>query len=81
MNFEFMERLAQLGFLPQIMIDRVKAGLCPTCSNPKILNGNDFQDDGSLDEFIVTGMCQKCQEDGHKKRDKLNNSLDIDDSL
>lgn len=45
---------------PQAAKDKAK-GVCPTCGND--INHDDFKDDLSHNEFMISGLCQKCQDD------------------
>ena len=56
MNKEIMKAL---GFKAEV--DAVESGRCPSCKEP--INPATFQDDLSLKEFRISGLCQKCQDD------------------
>lgn len=45
-------------------IDKVEAGLCPTCSAKISLST--FRDDLSREESKISGMCQTCQDEVFK---------------
>ena len=37
---------------------KINAGKCPTCGEP----ANSFRDEISHKEFMISGMCQECQD-------------------
>ena len=39
---------------------RIKDGKCPMCN--EIIKRRDFRDVLSVNEFLISGMCQKCQD-------------------
>ena len=39
----------------------LNAGLCPTCG--KEVNAKDFRNEASASEFLLTQMCQQCQDE------------------
>lgn len=39
---------------------RIENRRCPICNNP--INTNEFRDELSLKEFIISGMCMSCQD-------------------
>lgn len=41
-------------------IERLEAGLCPTCGH--LIEEGEFKDPISIQEFHISGMCQKCQD-------------------
>lgn len=55
MNREILEKL---GFTEEMRL--VENRQCPLCEAK--INTNDFKDELSLKEFIISGMCQKCQD-------------------
>ena len=55
MNREILEKL---GFTKEMAL--VENRQCPLCE--ATINVNDFKDELSLKEFIISGMCQKCQD-------------------
>jgi hypothetical protein len=55
MNREILERL---GFTKEMQL--VENRQCPLCE--VTINVNDFKDELSVKEFIISGMCQKCQD-------------------
>lgn len=55
MNKEIMKGA---GF--RLQVDAVEKGLCPFCLLK--INKKDFKDKKSLDEFGISGLCQKCQD-------------------
>lgn len=52
--------LKEAGFYEEVI--RVENGTCPTCDNPKVLTRKDFTDELSWKEFLISGMCQSCQD-------------------
>ena len=42
-------------------VKKVEQGLCPTCH--KLVSESDFRDVCSKREFLISGMCQKCQDE------------------
>lgn len=42
---------------------KIKKGVCPTC-DAKI---KDFRDDLSYKEYLISGMCQMCQDKSFKR--------------
>lgn len=59
MDNKSRELLRSLGFNKQI--DRVEHGLCPFCN--KKIDPKEFRDLESRREFIISGLCQSCQDD------------------
>lgn len=55
MNREILEKA---GFTEEMK--RVENRQCPLCE--KHININEFTSELSLKEFIISGMCQKCQD-------------------
>lgn len=55
MNRDLMEKA---GFGKEMKL--VENRQCPICEEK--INLNDFRDDLSLKEFIISGLCQKCQD-------------------
>lgn len=55
MNEDIMK---QAGFGEEV--EKVKAGICPTCD--ATINMDDFTDEPSLQEYRISGLCQKCQD-------------------
>ena len=53
------ELLLSLGFNEEVQ--RVEQGLCPFCGKPVFLG--EFRDVLSLEEFQISGLCQKCQDE------------------
>lgn len=41
-------------------VEKIEAGICPFC-HKKVTN-QDFDDEVSLKEFAISGLCQKCQD-------------------
>ena len=60
MNITILEQAVEKGLIPKEMVENVKSRKCPLCGddtrNPK------FNDPGSVKEFNISGMCQKCQD-------------------
>ena len=54
-----LEDAMKLGLIPASFVNNLKDRKCPTCGaemkNPK------FKDQLSWKEFLISGMCQKCQ--------------------
>lgn len=42
-------------------VELVKDGKCPGCKQP--ININEFRDVKSKKDYLITGMCQKCQDE------------------
>ena len=42
------------------MFTNKELGLCPFCSKP--VNKEDFKDPLSRREFLISGLCQECQD-------------------
>jgi hypothetical protein len=63
MNKKIMEHF---GF--QVELGLIKEGKCPWCK--KAVNMNDFRDKQSKKEFIISGLCQSCQDDFFEGRSK-----------
>ncbi len=61
MNREIME---QMGFKKEMK--KIENQQCPFC-NTKI-NVNEFENDLSLREFTISGLCQKCQNKIFKRK-------------
>ena len=55
MNKELMK---QAGFGRQVKA--VEQGKCPFCG--KTVESDEFRDDISKEEFKISGLCQKCQD-------------------
>lgn len=56
MNEELMKKA---GFTRQV--DLVKEQKCPFCG--KDVNPNDFKDELSRKEYMISGICQTCQDE------------------
>jgi len=41
--------------------NQIDKGKCPLCS-AKVNGRDDFKDQSSIDEFIISGICQGCQD-------------------
>jgi len=63
MNRELLEKY---GFNKEIEL--IENRQCPLCSNK--ININDFRDETSLKEFIISGMCQECQDKIFREEDE-----------
>ena len=50
--------LELLGFTEEL--NRISCGHCPICNN--IINIDEFRDLLSIEEFRISGLCQKCQD-------------------
>lgn len=55
MNEKIME---QAGFSEEV--NNVKAGKCPFCK--KMVDLSEFRDELSKKEFLISGICQRCQD-------------------
>lgn len=53
------QRLINCGFEDQILL--IEAGKCPFCQ--KQIDKSQFKDEKSIDEYNISGMCQKCQDE------------------
>lgn len=53
-----LKPIAKMLF-PEAQI-KINAQKCPLC-DAKINGKNDFKDQPSIDEYLNSGMCQKCQ--------------------
>jgi len=51
------EILKKMGFGKEVQ--RVRDGNCPLCNKKIVLD--DFENELSLKEFVILGMCQDCQ--------------------
>lgn len=60
MNEEIMHKI---GFGKEIGL--VKEGKCPSCGK-KIDVTTEFRDEISVREYVISGMCQKCQDEVFK---------------
>lgn len=43
----------------------IQHGECPICHNE--INDDEFKDDVSREEYQISGLCQKCQDDVFKE--------------
>ena len=57
MNEEIMRKA---GFGKEV--DRVKEGKCPSCGK-KIDATIEFRNEVSVREYVISGMCQECQDE------------------
>jgi hypothetical protein len=63
---EMTELLKKTGlFKEQLALKDEKK--CPICKNA--VNETEFTDQISIDEFKITGLCQKCQDDVFNNED------------
>lgn len=51
------------------MFERKEQGLCPFCG--KDMSNPVFKDENSKKEFMISGMCQECQDDFFKTMEML----------
>ena len=56
MNKDILEKL---GFTEEMKL--IENRQCPCCKEK--ININDFKDEKSLKEFVISGLCQSCQDD------------------
>ncbi len=56
MNKEIMK---QVGFEKEVKL--VEQNKCPFCKQP--INNNEFKDELSRREYMISGLCQKCQDE------------------
>lgn len=56
--------LRKAGFHKEV--EKVESGFCPTCSKPIVKD--EFRDKLSKEEFDISGMCQKCQDEIFKEQ-------------
>jgi len=56
MNKDIMRRM---GFAKEVEL--AEKGFCPFCQRP--INMADFRDELSRREYLISGLCQKCQDD------------------
>ncbi len=56
MNKDIMEKV---GFKKEVEL--VESGICPFCN--KHVDWSDFEDDLSVKEFKISGLCQACQDE------------------
>ena len=49
-------------------VNAIDAGRCPFCDIET--NIDDFRDSLSIKEFLISGLCQKCQDDFYGKKEK-----------
>lgn len=61
MNISILDKAEQMGiFNGMPVVERLKNRLCPTCGAD--LRNPQFKDALSEKEFMISGMCQKCQD-------------------
>lgn len=46
--------------------NKIKNKVCPACDNPV----GEFKDDLSIREYLISGMCQACQDDVFREEDE-----------
>jgi len=61
MNKDLMR---SLGFNKEV--DSVENGACPFCGSKK-LERKDFKDELSWKDYLITGLCQDCQDITYKE--------------
>ena len=44
------------------MKEKIEKGLCSACSEKLLGESSEFRDDISREEYTISGMCQKCQD-------------------
>ena len=50
--------MKQMGFDKEVQ--KVEEGICPFCN--KVVNINNFKNELSKTEFLISGLCQTCQD-------------------
>ncbi len=60
MNMNILENAEEMGLIKPGTTDLIKEGNCPLCAFK--IDVNAFTSELSLKEFIISGMCQKCQD-------------------
>lgn len=55
MNEELMRKMGMGD-----KVDLVKQGRCPDCGEK--VDGSEFRDKKSREEYMISGLCQKCQD-------------------
>jgi hypothetical protein len=56
----FENRQSMMGMMWDNWSEKVKTGVCPCCQSQIVLA--DFKDQISYNEYMISGMCNKCQE-------------------
>ena len=54
-------------------ITKVEKGLCASCGKP--VDIKNFKDNESVNEYIISGLCQSCQESVFEKKGDKNGFL------
>ncbi len=60
MNMNILENAEEMGLIKPGTTDLIKEGKCPICGDK--VDVNKFTSKLSLNEFVVSGMCQGCQD-------------------
>ena len=60
MNMNILEKAEEMGLINPGTTELIKEGKCPICGEK--VNVNAFTSELSLKEFVISGMCQKCQD-------------------
>jgi len=60
MNMRLLEEAVLMGMIPKTFVDNLKHRRCPLCG--KSTKNLIFKDKLSEREFIISGMCQECQD-------------------
>ena len=55
MNLQIIEKINSKAY------ERIREGKCPIC-NEEIISMEDFKDILSIQEYKISGLCQKCQD-------------------
>ena len=59
MNKDIMRQIGMGDY-----VDSVEHGFCPLCNQP--VSKDEFKDELSKKEYVISGMCQSCQDDVFK---------------
>ena len=59
MNRNIIEQAQKLGLIKPNTMELIEDRKCPLCKTR--IDINEFNNDLSLKEFTISGMCQKCQ--------------------
>jgi len=59
MNRNIIEQAQKLGLIKPNTMELIEDRKCPLCETR--IDINEFNNDLSLKEFTISGMCQKCQ--------------------
>ena len=59
MNRDIIEQAQKLGLIKPNTMELIEDRKCPLCETR--IDINEFNNDLSLKEFTISGMCQKCQ--------------------